>query len=223
VLPSTTETPPSLLSVSYDSIRVGYTPDLAGGGNEFGQAYLPFVRDHLTSATSVFEWCSGPGFIGFSLLAAGLCDTLDLGDVNPAAGAVVADTVRRNQLDDRVRFHLSDCFTQISPQLRWDLIVGNPPHTNAAAPASAYQHHHAPLIWQDENWDIHRRFYTQAKDRLRPGGAILIQENHRFSEPDDFAEMIASAGLEVVGVHECGPAFEDYFFLWSALPGDVTR
>jgi methylase of polypeptide subunit release factors len=209
------------LSVRYGSIDVSYTPDLVGGGDTFGQAYVPFVREHLPAVETVFEWCAGPGFIGFAMLAAGLCRTLDLGDVNPAARDVVERTVRRNGLGGRVRFHLSDCFADVPATLRWDLVVGNPPHVNAAGPASHYQHSHSPLIWQDRNWEIHRRFYRQVRHRLAPGGTALIQENRRFSAPDDFTAMIRDAGLEHVGHHDCGPGFEDYYFVRSALPREV--
>lgn len=204
-----------------EGVRVSYTADLDGGGNAFGRAYVPFLRSRLGRVERAFEWCAGPGFIGFSLLGAGLCERLDLGDVNVAARDAVARTVADNDLAGRVRFHLSDCFDQV-PAESWDLMVANPPHVNAAAPASAYQHSHSPLIWQDTDWSIHRRFYAGAARHLRPGGAVVVQENHRFSAPEDFSTMVKEAGLEVVGAFECGPGFEDYYFLWSAQRGDGT-
>jgi methylase of polypeptide subunit release factors len=207
--------------VDYGSVRVSYTADLDGGGNDFGQAYVPFVQEHLGPVDSVFEWCAGPGFIGFALLAAGLCRSLDLGDVNPAAGAAVTRTLEQNGLGERVRFHESDCFTQIPGDLRWDLVVGNPPHMNTPA-VSPYQRGHSPLIWQDTAWGIHRRFYRQVRDRLRPGGSVIIQENRHFSGPDDFMRMIGDSGLEVVGDHVCGHGHEDYYFLWSRVPGEAS-
>ncbi|MFF7656457.1 methyltransferase [Streptomyces sp. NPDC007983] len=207
----------------HSSLTVSYTPGLDGGGNTFGRAYAPFVRQHLAGVRSIFEWCAGPGFIGFSLLAAGLCETLDLGDVNPAAQAAVERTVKENGLEDRVRFHLSDCFTQVPPALRWDLMVGNPPHVNAAAPASEYQHSHSPLIWKDTDWSIHRDFYAAAPRFLNPGGSVVIQENLRFSDPSNFSSMIEESGLETVGVFPCGPKYEDYYFLWSRLPEETAR
>ncbi|OON79708.1 methyltransferase [Streptomyces tsukubensis] len=209
---------PRHLQAQYGPVGVSYTEELDGGGNTFGRAYAPFVERHLGHVGSAFEWCAGPGFIGFSLLAAGLCTSLDLGDLNPASQAVVDRTVKANGLENQVRFHLSDSFAQVPADLRWDLIVGNPPHVNAAAPASEYQHSHSPLIWKDTDWSIHRDFYAAAPGFLNPGGSILIQENHRFSAPEDFMQMIEDAGLEVVGSFGCGPGFEDYYFLWSRLP-----
>lgn len=210
--------PPSFLQAHYGPLTVSYTSDLDGGGNTFGRAYEPFVRAHFGRVGSVFEWCAGPGFIGFSLLAADLCDTLDLGDVNPEAGAVVEQTIRANNLRGRAGFHLSDGFAAVPGDRRWDLVVGNPPHVNAAVASSEYQRSHSPLIWRDTAWAIHRRFYAAAAQRLLPGGAVVVQENHRFSVPEDFAPMITASGLETVGAFPCGAGYEDYYFLWSRLP-----
>ncbi|MEU4685783.1 methyltransferase [Streptomyces xinghaiensis] len=208
--------------VTFGEIRVSYTPALDGGGMGFGQAYVPFVREHLGPVDRLLEWCAGPGFIGFSLLAAGLCGTLDLADVNEDTEPAVRDTVRANGLDGRATAHVSDCFAQIPPELSWDLVVGNPPHVNSDDARTDYRRRHSPLIWQDSDWAIHRRFYRQVRDRLRPGGNVILQENHRFSSPDDFKGLIEESGLDHVGVFDCGPGLEDYYFLWSRLPDTGT-
>src|SRR5579862_3880812 len=70
--------------VKYRDIVVSYLPELDGGGHTFGQQYLDVVRSKVGPVGHAFEYCAGPGFIGFSLLAHGLCDRLTLADVNPA-------------------------------------------------------------------------------------------------------------------------------------------
>jgi hypothetical protein len=43
---------------------------LDGGGSSFGQGYIPFLKSRgMPKQQRVFEWCSGPAFIGFSILA----------------------------------------------------------------------------------------------------------------------------------------------------------
>ncbi len=79
-------------------------------------------------ADGVCELCSGPGFIGFSLLAHGLRDSLVLTDINPAAVAAAQETVRRNRLEGRVSVYLSDGLDGVPADERWDLVVSNPPH-----------------------------------------------------------------------------------------------
>ena len=75
-------------TVELGGIRVAYKKHLDGGGREFGQDFIPFLRRRaMPRQRRVFEWCAGPGFIGFSLLGHGLAQTLSLADVNPAAVA----------------------------------------------------------------------------------------------------------------------------------------
>jgi methylase of polypeptide subunit release factors len=209
--------------ISFGGIRVSYTPELEGGGHQFGQAYVPFVRENVGRVGRLLEWCAGPGFIGFSLLSEGLCDSLDLADINEQAVPVVADTVRANGLEGRVRFHASDCFARIPDDAAWDLVIGNPPHVNSEDAQTEYRRRHSPLIWQDSDWAIHRRFYREVGAHLLPGGSVVLQENHRFSAPEDFKELVEDSGLEVVGVFDCGPGYEDYYFLWSRLAAVGTR
>ncbi|MEK8173006.1 hypothetical protein NKH77_40390 [Streptomyces sp. M19] len=92
-------------------------------------------------------------------------------------------TVQANGLDGRVAFHLSDCFARVPPEARFDLVVGNPPHADSRDGDTDYRRRHSPLIWSDAGWEIHRRFYAQVRERLRPGGSVVIQENRRFAEP----------------------------------------
>ena len=71
--------------VEFQGVKVYYTKELDGGGAGFGQDYIDFIRGNFPPQKRIFEWCAGPGFIGFSLLAHGLCKTLCLADINPLA------------------------------------------------------------------------------------------------------------------------------------------
>src|SRR3954468_5200722 len=114
--------------IKYNQIAVNYLPELDGGGMTFGPQYLGVIRQKLGRIGHAFEYCAGPGFIGFSLLANGLCDRLTLADVNPEAVEAGRDTIARNHLEDRVKVYLSDCLDQIPATEKWDLVVSNPPH-----------------------------------------------------------------------------------------------
>lgn len=198
--------------LEYENIQVFYTPELDGGGTTFGQAYIPFVRDHFGPVGRVFEWCAGPAYIGFSLLAHGLCEYLDLADMNPRAVEAARATVQHNRLQDRVSVHLSDSIDKLPEDCRWDLVVGNPPHINHHEPIP--ERDQPPLIYLDTGWAVHRRFYATVGQRLRPNGSIVILENSKYSQLDDFVPMIEQGGLCVVGVHDAGRGL---YWLWSRL------
>lgn len=185
----------SYYTVKYNQIAVSYLPELDGGGMTFGQQYLSVIREKLGRVGHVFEFCAGPGFIGFSLLANGLCDKLTLADVNPKAIDAVKHTIRENKLEDRVSVYQSDCLDQIPATEKWDLIVSNPPHWDGTD--AEYK---ASIRLVDPGWVIHKRFYRDVKKFMNPNASIIFQESAHATKADDFAPMIKENGLDLVDV-----------------------
>jgi predicted RNA methylase len=202
--------------VNYAGVRVSTKPHLDGGGSTFGQDFIPLLRRRkMPKVQRAFEWCAGPGFIGFSLLAHGPCETLCLADVNPEAVAACRRTVARNALEDKVAVYLSDNLKDIPPSEQWDLVVSNPPHFVD----SGIGH----LRYHDPDWRVHRGFFAGIARHLKPGGVVVLQENNAGSTPATFAPMIAAAGLRVVFEQDAAPARTKaprMFYLGIMRPGD---
>ena len=183
--------------IQYGDVEVHYKRFLDGGGSLFGQDYIRFLRGrNMPRQQRVFEWCAGPGFIGFSLLAHGLCETLCLADVTPGAVRAARLTVRRNQLGKRVSVYRSDNLKQIPADERWTLVVGNPPHF-------AEERFADDIRSYDREWHLHRELFRDVARFLAPGGVIVLQENNEGSTAETFRPMIAEAGLEIVLVENC--------------------
>lgn len=178
---------------SYGDIRVAWNGDLNGGGFGFGQQYLAAVPKLTGSVDRVHEVCAGPGFIGFSLLARGLCRSLCLSDINPHAVAAVEHTIALNRLHDRVSVYLSDALDGLPHHEQWDLVVGNPPHLEGS------QDGEWGLRQYDPDWRFHRRFYASVARYLRPHGRCLLQESFRGSTPETFLPMLEPSGLAYDG------------------------
>ena len=200
-------------TITYGSIDVAYLDEIDGGGARFGQDFLAYLPDRIGKAEHALEWCAGPGFIGFSLLAAGLCTKLTLIDVNPAATAACGYTVRSNGLDDRLRVYDSDCMDSVEHGESYDLVVANPPHCSDTTPSPGG---HTQLIYNDVGWAVHRKFYRQIPEYLSPDGLVIMQEDASLSSADDFREMIEDAGLELLGTFECVWA-KEYYYVESRL------
>jgi predicted RNA methylase len=182
--------------VTYGDIRVHYKDHLDGGGRTSGLDYLRLFRDlNLPRQRRVFEWCAGPGFIGFALLGYGFCDTLCVADINPEAIEACRRTVAENSLADKVTIYPSDNLDSIAPSEQWDLVVGNPPHFADEAPGE--------LRFHDKDWRLHRGFLGTVGRFLKPGGAIVLLENNCGSTAETFREMIAEAGLSMIFVQGC--------------------
>lgn len=213
-------------TMTYGSTNVCYLDEIDGGGARFGQDYLTFLPQHLGTVDHIMEWCAGPGFIGFSLLAAGLCKKLTLVDVNPVAVAACRETVHRNGLDDRVRVYESDCMDGVPHGAVFDLVVANPPHCPDTTPSPGG---HTQLIYNDVAWGVHRKFYRQIPEFLPNSGRVILQEDASQSTGEDFRAMIADAGLEFLGTFPCTWAqarypsrgttlYPEYYYVDSRLP-----
>lgn len=203
---------------AYAGVRVSYKPHLDGGGSDFGQDFIPILRKRgMPKVQRAFEWCAGPGFIGFSLLANGLAETLCLADVNPEAVAAARRTVARNALESRVAVYLSDNLKDIPASEQWDLVVSNPPHFVDGG--------FGQLRYHDPDWSVHRGFFGTVARHLKPGGVVVLQENNNGSTPDTFAAMIAEAGLKVVFVQDASYVRTEQsrmFYLGIMRSGDET-
>ncbi|OGN00506.1 MAG: hypothetical protein A2651_00400 [Candidatus Yanofskybacteria bacterium RIFCSPHIGHO2_01_FULL_42_12] len=182
--------------IRYNNIEVVYKEKLHGGGIRFGQQFIPIVKERFGHVGHIFEFCAGPGFIGFSLLANNLCDKLTVADINPEAVKVLSETVKKNGLESKVAVYLSDCLDSIPETEKWDLVVSNPPHVFCANE----DEHKKNIILFDPNFNIHKRFYRDIKKFLKPTGSVLLQEHTESTNIDDFKSMIEENGLKIVDV-----------------------
>ena len=170
-------------------ISVSFKSHLDGGGSSFGQEFIPLLRGRgMPRVPRAFEWCAGPGFIGFSLLGHGMCDSLCVADINPEAVAACRRTVEINRIGGQVSVYRSDNLNDIPPTEQWDLVVSNPPHFDDLA---------QDLRSSDASWHIHRKFFRAVGRFLAPGGVIVLQENNAGSTVDDFRPLIEEAGLSI--------------------------
>jgi hypothetical protein len=180
----------------YAGVAVFDRPDQHMGGLAFGRDF-PRVLNELGigRCERLCEFCSGPGYIGYSLLASGWCETLALADVDRAAVATAGRTARHNGLQDRVSVYASDVLEAIPDGERWDVVVANPPHflPDPTQPDNARRF--------DPDWTVHRRFYGSVKRHMNPGGVVVMVENAAGSDPAAFEQMIRAGGGEQRELH----------------------
>jgi predicted RNA methylase len=177
----------------YGQIAVFDKPNQHMGGLAFGRDF-PRVLNELGIGRRgrMFEFCAGPGYIGYSLLAAGWCESLVLADIDPDAVSTARFTAAHNQLEDRVVVYRSDALDQIPDSERWDLVVVNPPHFSEPNP---------DIRIFDPGWELHRRFYASVASHMNPGGLVVMAEAQEGSDPELFEEMIRAGGGQPVAIH----------------------
>ena len=200
----------------YGDIDVIWTQHLDGGGWDFGQALVAFVEERIGPVDSMLEWCCGPGFIGFAALAGNVCRRLTLTDINEEALLVCRETVRENQLEEKVRLFTSDCFDDIPAQERWDVIVANPPVRGGRYLDPRLG---PSILYIDEEWKAHRKFYRQVRDHLNPVGSVAMIESQKWSKPGEFREMAEKNGLEWLGDFPVGDGeYSHLYITWARMP-----
>lgn len=181
-------------------IEVFYKIELDGGGTTFGQDYLPVLKSKYPGRVfdRAYEWCSGPGFIGFSILSHGICRTLclsDLYDPSITAAEITID-LESNQCRDLVTAYLCKDVALIPRHEQFDLVVANPPHFNDfnGIPSNDYT---GIRISKDINWRAHRNFFDNIKPYLTSDGIILLQEHIHGAKITDLVGMIEQNGLRI--------------------------
>src|SRR5579884_3259640 len=207
--------PDEYLVTDYNGLEILWVPELDGGGQACGQEFLPMVRHLIGPVGHAFEVCAGCGFIGFSLLAHGLCERLTMSDINPRSVEAMQRTVERNGLADRVQIYLADGLAGVPAELRFDLVVSNPPW---------YEGNNNSLIAFDPDWQFHRSFYGNIARYLNVGASTLFQENSGGAEPEVFLPMLAAGGLTHIQTFrhavDANPA--NYFIWAKPLPRHIV-
>jgi len=138
-----------------------------------------FFRRQLSALPPVHSFLEvGCGAGALSVLAVknGLCQEATGVDVNPNALAASQMNARRHGVEDATTFVYSDVFDAVSDS-QFDLIFWN---SNGALPDSgeildedATISHHERAIF-DPGYASHLRYLEQGRNRVRPGGRLLI-------------------------------------------------
>jgi len=182
--------------IKYKGITVSYHQFLALGGQYFGQDFIPTVKNNFGKVTRICEFCSGAGYIGFSLLAHDLCDSLCLIDIDPEAVKMCKKTVKENGLEDKVSVYLSDGLSNIPESEKWDLVVCNPPNELRTKNRPVSDSRRV----DDHEWKMHKQFYANVGKYLKPKGSTLFQETVYGSMPWTQSDFILKNNLELVDV-----------------------
>lgn len=190
-----------------NSITVLHLPETDGGGTWFGQEYVKIIKQRYPDRIfqNCYEWCAGPGFIGFAILANGLCERLLLSDIYDPAVELSKETARRAGIANRVESLLFRDLSLLPVDYQFDLVVANPPHEPFGTPI-VHTADHGGRIEADPDWASHRNFFKHIGRHLKPGGIILLQENAFRGPITEFKSMIESNNLEITD-HFVSPEF----------------
>jgi release factor glutamine methyltransferase len=151
------------------------TPDLLGRA----------VLDEVRPADRVLDMGTGSGVNAILAARAGAREVVGV-DINPAAVAAARANAARN--DVGVQFAVSDVFSAVGG--RFDLVVIDPPF-RWFTPRTAAENAIA-----DEGYAGVARFFAGLRERLRPGGRVLLFFG-TSGDQDHVLELARATGLTV--------------------------
>ena len=142
---------------------------------------------------------TGSGCIALAIAAERPDAAVHAIDLSPAALAIARDNAGRVGVADRVRFHEGDLLAPLRGELL-DLVVSNPPYVgadevDALAPEVRDHDPRMALVSPGDRYSIYRRLTVEAREALRPDGALLVEIGQGMEV--EVARILANAGLAV--------------------------
>ena len=131
------------------------------------------------AATSrMADVCTGSGCLAILLAHRFPGAAIDAIDLSAGALEVARINVRAHRLGRRVRLHRSDVFDGVPPAA-YDLIISNPPYEPSgrmdSLPPEFRREPRLALDGGPDGLAVIRKLLRQARERLAPGGALLIE------------------------------------------------
>tara|TARA_B100001057_G_scaffold137254_2_gene136916 strand:+ start:106 stop:756 length:651 start_codon:yes stop_codon:yes gene_type:complete len=185
-----------------NDLDIHYTNETNGGGDRFMTEYVKVVKEWYGKVDNLLEWCAGPGFIGYGMLGAGICNTVAFNEIFEPAVEMCKRTASKNKID--VNIYTKQNLDNVQQQ--FDLVVGNPPHwckEEYAVQALQSLSSGHPLdqrlkqVLIDEDWNVHKSFFSNMKRLLKHNGKILLQENATGSSPEQMSQLLQGTGLKI--------------------------
>jgi len=183
--------------------HIYWSKETNGGGTQYIQAYFDYFKKYHPNKTfnHALDWCSGVGFLGLGMLACDVCNHITLLEKFEPACDLMHKTIKDNNIDNATAVH-NDNVAILKDN--YDLIIGNPPQFR--------QYHYLPTgdvqfnskedwirLAIDKNWNAHREFFTNIKNKMAPDCVILLTENS--ASINSIAQVAQECGFAVKNKH----------------------
>jgi len=153
--------------------------------------YLQRLAGAGRTCASVLDIGTGSGCLAVTLAVKCPQATVDAVDISESATALARLNAKRHGVSARVAFCVSDLFTNLPPDSRFDLIVSNPPYiaTSVLQTLEPEVRDHDPRLALDGGPDgllLYRRLAEEAGSYLAQEAALMVEFG------DDQAEAVAA-------------------------------
>lgn len=158
----------------------------------------------LPPSAKVLDLCTGNGSL--AILMALSCPDVEVcgSDISMQALSLAAKNIDRHNLSEQIEIYQGDLFESLpSPNEDnlFDLIICNPPYVNATSMANLPAEYHAEpeisLAGGSDGMDLVRKIIANAKDYLKPEGALVLEIGNEAKNFSDAFPEINITWLEV--------------------------
>ena len=126
------------------------------------------------------DFGTGSGCIAVALAANAPASRVQALDISEAALLVARENAERHGLTERIEFVCAADFTGLASDLRFDLIISNPPYIpsaeiDALAPEVRDFDPRLALDGGEDGLRFYRQIAVEAAERLKPGGRVMLE------------------------------------------------
>ncbi len=153
-----------------------------------GDSWLLIDSMTIWPNSTVLDMGTGTGVLAVFAALRGAASVVAV-DINPAAVENAAANAARHGLENRIECRLSDGFSAIAADEKFDTIIANWPGRNQSASDMV------AAAQGDTGFETHRDFFAKAPNHLTPGGSVIMAtaNDPELNRVFDLAE---SAGLK---------------------------
>ena len=148
------------------------------------------------------DMCCGSGCLAVSMSLGVPNADVHAADLSEGALAVTVHNAKR--LHARVTLHQGDLFGSIPENMRFDVIVSNPPYIPAADCLELQEEVRREPVMAldggDDGYDFYRRIAQDAPPFLKDGGVLLLEVG--YDQAEDVMALCRAAGFREVMDHE---------------------
>ncbi|MDF3821660.1 peptide chain release factor N(5)-glutamine methyltransferase [Leptospira sp. 96542] len=129
--------------------------------------------------SQILDLCTGSGCIGLSLTKLIPNSSVFLSDISEAAILVAKTNAKNLEVDSKVQFFHSNLFEEIPLELKFDLIVSNPPYIPVSEKSEImddvllYEPHLALFV--EDFVSFHRTLVTGCFNKIKENGTCILE------------------------------------------------
>jgi release factor glutamine methyltransferase len=144
---------------------------------ERGWQFLSVPGSQLSTA---LDLGTGTGCIAIAIAVKAPTALVHAIDFSAEALALAKDNATTNKVSQRIAFHLGDAFSALPADLKFDLIVSNPPYlvSSEIAALQPEVRDFDPMLALDggkDGLEFHRRIAREAPTFLKPRGKLMLE------------------------------------------------